>query len=202
MSPKLDPQQVLDAMMHDKKVQHGRLHFVLPSRLGHVELVGDIDPADVQAGLQTSETNCEDSENEERQSRSMLIRIRHLYASSASLRSSSRCMSLTPGRAGRHAAAVVDFRRGAEDSQGAAGAVRLGPGGAGGGAQRTARGARRRPEARAQDRRRRPRDRRRGRNRPVPAARHRHSDREPTPPIRGRCARFTIRRACCSCAAS
>ena len=41
------PSKVLDAMMHDKKVQHGRLRFVLPSRLGHVELVGDIDPADV-----------------------------------------------------------------------------------------------------------------------------------------------------------
>ncbi len=49
--PKLDRQAVMDAMMHDKKVQHGRLRFVLPSRMGHVELVGDVDPAEVQAAL-------------------------------------------------------------------------------------------------------------------------------------------------------
>ena len=39
-------------MMHDKKVQHGRLSFVLPSRLGQVELVDNIAPADVRAALQ------------------------------------------------------------------------------------------------------------------------------------------------------
>ena len=49
--PKLDPEQILNAMMHDKKVQHGKLHFVLPSRMGHVELVGQIDAADVRAAL-------------------------------------------------------------------------------------------------------------------------------------------------------
>jgi 3-dehydroquinate synthase len=49
--PRLAPQKILDAMMHDKKVQHGRLSFVLPSRLGQVELVGDIAPADVRAAL-------------------------------------------------------------------------------------------------------------------------------------------------------
>ena len=49
--PKLDPGKVVDAMMHDKKVQHGQLHFVLPRPLGHVELVGDIDPADIRAAL-------------------------------------------------------------------------------------------------------------------------------------------------------
>jgi 3-dehydroquinate synthase len=36
-------------MMHDKKVRHGKLRFVLPSRMGHVELVGDVEPADVKA---------------------------------------------------------------------------------------------------------------------------------------------------------
>jgi 3-dehydroquinate synthetase len=40
-------------MMHDKKMQHGRLSFVLPSRLGQVELVGDIAPADVRAAMKT-----------------------------------------------------------------------------------------------------------------------------------------------------
>ena len=38
-------------MMHDKKVQHGKLHFVLPSRMGHVELVSDVTPTDILAVL-------------------------------------------------------------------------------------------------------------------------------------------------------
>ncbi len=52
--PRLAPQKILDAMMHDKKVQHGRLRFVLPDRMGHVELVGEIDAADVRAALQSA----------------------------------------------------------------------------------------------------------------------------------------------------
>ena len=51
--PKLDPQQVLDVMMHDKKVQDSRLRFVLPSRLGDVELVEDVAPAHIQAALKS-----------------------------------------------------------------------------------------------------------------------------------------------------
>ncbi|HZZ72043.1 MAG TPA: 3-dehydroquinate synthase [Pirellulales bacterium] len=42
---------LLAAMLHDKKVEHGQLRFVLPTRLGHVELVGNIDPGDVKAAL-------------------------------------------------------------------------------------------------------------------------------------------------------
>ena len=49
--PKLDREKILDAMMHDKKVQHGQLHFVLPSRVGHVELVGKIAADDIHAAL-------------------------------------------------------------------------------------------------------------------------------------------------------
>lgn len=49
--PSLDPDQALRTMMHDKKVQHGRLRFVLPRAMGQVELVGDIDPDDVRAAL-------------------------------------------------------------------------------------------------------------------------------------------------------
>jgi len=49
--PDLDHQELVDLMRHDKKVEHGRLRFVLPSRLGHVELVGDIDERDVLAAL-------------------------------------------------------------------------------------------------------------------------------------------------------
>ncbi|HWB08346.1 MAG TPA: 3-dehydroquinate synthase [Pirellulales bacterium] len=44
--PRIDPEKVIRAMSRDKKVEHGRLRFVLPSRLGHVELVGNV-PADL-----------------------------------------------------------------------------------------------------------------------------------------------------------
>ncbi len=49
--PPLEPDRILETMMHDKKVEHGRLRFVLPSRLGHVELVGDVPEQDVRAVL-------------------------------------------------------------------------------------------------------------------------------------------------------
>jgi 3-dehydroquinate synthase len=49
--PQLDRDQILGAMAHDKKVQHGQWRFVLPSRMGHVELVGRIDPSDLRAVL-------------------------------------------------------------------------------------------------------------------------------------------------------
>lgn len=38
-------ERLMDLMMHDKKVEYGKLRFVLPDRLGNVELVGDVDPA-------------------------------------------------------------------------------------------------------------------------------------------------------------
>ncbi len=50
-APKLPAKKVIDAMMHDKKVQHGQLHFILPSRLGHVESVGGIATDDIRAAL-------------------------------------------------------------------------------------------------------------------------------------------------------
>jgi 3-dehydroquinate synthase len=50
--PEVDRKALLAAMAHDKKVEHGRLRFVLPTRLGHVELVDDVTPADVQASLE------------------------------------------------------------------------------------------------------------------------------------------------------
>lgn len=49
--PKLDPNAVVAAMLHDKKTEHGRLRFILPDRLGHVELVADVAAADVVATL-------------------------------------------------------------------------------------------------------------------------------------------------------
>ncbi len=49
--PDVDHQRILAAMSKDKKVEHGRLRFVLPTAMGHVELVGDVDPVDVRAAL-------------------------------------------------------------------------------------------------------------------------------------------------------
>jgi 3-dehydroquinate synthase len=49
--PDLDPSVLIAAMARDKKVAHGRLRFVLPSRLGHVELVGDVPEQHVRAVL-------------------------------------------------------------------------------------------------------------------------------------------------------
>jgi 3-dehydroquinate synthase len=51
--PDLDVDRLLAAMQRDKKVAHGRLRFVLPTRMGCVELVGDIDPHQVRAALTT-----------------------------------------------------------------------------------------------------------------------------------------------------
>ena len=50
-APAFDPQQILDSMMHDKKVQFGELSFALPSRMGHVELVRNATRTDVLAAL-------------------------------------------------------------------------------------------------------------------------------------------------------
>ena len=49
--PDVDQDAILAAMAHDKKVEHGQLRFVLPTAMGHVELVGGIDPRDVRAAL-------------------------------------------------------------------------------------------------------------------------------------------------------
>jgi 3-dehydroquinate synthase len=51
--PDLAADDLLAAMQHDKKVEHGRLRFVLPSRLGHVELVSDVEAADVRAVIES-----------------------------------------------------------------------------------------------------------------------------------------------------
>jgi 3-dehydroquinate synthase len=49
--PPLDEDALLSAMQRDKKVEHGRLRFVLPSRMGHVELVGQVDAQLVRLSL-------------------------------------------------------------------------------------------------------------------------------------------------------
>ncbi|EAQ79075.1 3-dehydroquinate synthase [Blastopirellula marina] len=40
--PQVDIDLVMTAMQRDKKVEHGKLQFVLPTKLGMVELVGDV----------------------------------------------------------------------------------------------------------------------------------------------------------------
>jgi 3-dehydroquinate synthase len=50
--PKLDREKILATMVHDKKVEHGKLRFILPTRMGHVELVGNIEPGDVTAAIE------------------------------------------------------------------------------------------------------------------------------------------------------
>jgi 3-dehydroquinate synthase len=42
--PDVDHDRLLEAMQRDKKVEHGKLRFVLPSRMGHVELAADVSP--------------------------------------------------------------------------------------------------------------------------------------------------------------
>ena len=50
-SMKLSPDAILNSMRLDKKTVSGRLRFVLPSRLGHVELVDNVAESDVRAVL-------------------------------------------------------------------------------------------------------------------------------------------------------
>jgi len=40
--PRWSHQRLWEAMNRDKKVQHGKLRFVLPTCLGHVELVSGV----------------------------------------------------------------------------------------------------------------------------------------------------------------
>jgi 3-dehydroquinate synthase len=49
--PEEDPERLLQLMHHDKKVAAGRLRFVLPDRIGRVELVGDVPQSDIVAAL-------------------------------------------------------------------------------------------------------------------------------------------------------
>ncbi|MAT72993.1 MAG: 3-dehydroquinate synthase [Planctomycetaceae bacterium] len=48
-APGFDPEELVQLMYHDKKVSGGELRFVLPAKIGHVELVRDIADDDVAA---------------------------------------------------------------------------------------------------------------------------------------------------------
>lgn len=49
--PDADVAAMLPVMMRDKKVAHGKLHFVLPTEIGSVQMVSDIDPAEVETAI-------------------------------------------------------------------------------------------------------------------------------------------------------
>jgi 3-dehydroquinate synthase len=49
--PEVEHDELIELMYRDKKVERGRLRFVLPTRLGHVELVRDIATDDIVAAL-------------------------------------------------------------------------------------------------------------------------------------------------------
>ncbi|MGD9649011.1 MAG: 3-dehydroquinate synthase [Pirellulales bacterium] len=52
--PALGSEKLLAAMSRDKKVESGKLRFVLPTRLGHAELVDDVPVSEVEAVLADS----------------------------------------------------------------------------------------------------------------------------------------------------
>jgi len=52
--PELSPHEVAACMMHDKKVRHGRLRFVLPTEIGHVELIDSVAAEQVITALKTA----------------------------------------------------------------------------------------------------------------------------------------------------
>jgi 3-dehydroquinate synthase len=49
--PEVSHEELIELMYHDKKVERGKLRFVLPSRLGHVELVRDVSSDDIRTAL-------------------------------------------------------------------------------------------------------------------------------------------------------
>jgi 3-dehydroquinate synthase len=49
--PDVDRDELIELMFRDKKVERGKLRFVLPSRMGHVELVRDVGNDDVLASM-------------------------------------------------------------------------------------------------------------------------------------------------------
>jgi 3-dehydroquinate synthase len=52
VAPRLSGEEVLNVMARDKKTTAGKLRFVLPTRMGHVELVGGVDAKAVLAALE------------------------------------------------------------------------------------------------------------------------------------------------------
>ena len=49
--PDVDRDELIELMYRDKKVERGKLRFVLPTRMGHVELVRDVAADEVVAAM-------------------------------------------------------------------------------------------------------------------------------------------------------
>ncbi|MGE3641118.1 MAG: 3-dehydroquinate synthase, partial [Pirellulales bacterium] len=49
--PEVSHDELIELMYHDKKTERGKLRFVLPSRLGHVEVVRGVANDDIRAAL-------------------------------------------------------------------------------------------------------------------------------------------------------
>jgi 3-dehydroquinate synthetase len=43
---------LMEAMQLDKKTEHGRLNFVLPTKIGHVKTVAGCSPTDVAESIE------------------------------------------------------------------------------------------------------------------------------------------------------
>jgi 3-dehydroquinate synthetase len=52
--PEVPQDELIELMFHDKKTERGKLRFVLPSRLGHVEMVRGVANNDIRAALGAS----------------------------------------------------------------------------------------------------------------------------------------------------
>jgi 3-dehydroquinate synthase len=49
--PDVDHDELIELMYRDKKVERGKLRFVLPTRMGHVELERDVEVSDIAAAM-------------------------------------------------------------------------------------------------------------------------------------------------------
>ena len=49
--PTLDREKLWQAMSHDKKVEHGELRFILPTRMGKVEFAGGVSKGQALAAI-------------------------------------------------------------------------------------------------------------------------------------------------------
>jgi 3-dehydroquinate synthase len=54
--PEVDHDELIEAMYHDKKVDRGEMRFVLPTRMGEVELVRRVKTVDILAALRESDS--------------------------------------------------------------------------------------------------------------------------------------------------
>jgi 3-dehydroquinate synthase len=52
--PQVSHEELVELMYHDKKADHGRLRFVLPTKMGHVELVDNVSEDEIRSALAPS----------------------------------------------------------------------------------------------------------------------------------------------------